>query len=409
MDDNKILEYWKSLTGLDRSEMRGIKKDLIGVVKRVYFEYYYREHSWFDISDYIREDALCTHIPFELSKSDLDGDVKKKLMVLMLEHSGNEYGYRKLPYHFMVSEIMDDGIRKWLRYMVRKDPVTPRDVIFKNSGKVMASKDVSGTEKMLYYFSLPNVFKNNAFFNEFTANLLKSSPSISGEMKTDIANLIMNPDELAEFLKEAGSALTLSSIKTGDLKFEDAPFLDNLPDFKPIVSDDLINDFRMSLWNVRISSFEHTRRHVCKWMLSLLSLKDKKKVIKDIMSENDKPMLLGAGDYLQFHGDEFDNDFLKKTIEGGIDSVESDIRALFYGLAFILLDDIEGYIDKSLNDKAIKVRHTLANVTLSPYKYKDMDDERKGKLIKYIIDRNVKLTKRQRGRLKKFKMKFMKK
>jgi|GEM_PF-3434055 len=411
MNENEILNYWKSLTGLDKAGIRkigNIEKQIIDMAKHVYYEHFYKEHSWFDILDYIRDDSLCTYIPFELSESDLDKNVKKKLMVLILECSSKGYGYRKLPYHFMVDSITGEGehIRKWLRYLVREDRITSREIIFKNSGKVMTSKNISDAEKILYYFSLPAVFKNNTFFNEFTVNLLESSSSISEEMKTDIANLIMDPGELEEFLKEAVNALTLSSIKSGDLKFEGAPFLDNLSDFEPPVSMDLVNDFRMSLWGVYISSFEHTRRHVCRWMLSLLTLKDKKKAIKDLMDDGDKFMLFGAGDYLQFHGKEFDNKFLKDLIEEGTDSVDCDIRYLFYGLAFILLDDIEKYVDYSLRDKAIKVRNTLADVTLSPYKYKEMDDERRKKLIKYVIDKNVELGKRQQGRLKKFKVKF---
>lgn len=409
MNANKILNYWESLTGLDEAGMRKIgkiEKQLIDIAENAYYKNYYKEHSWLGILDYIINDDLCAYIPFELSKSGMDKDVKKKLMVLMLERSVKEYSYRKLPYHFMADIITGDAgnIRDWLRYLVREDYITPREIIFKNSREVMESKNVSDLERILYYFSLPAVFKNNAFFNEFTADLLNSS--LSEEMKTEIANLIMNPDELEEFLKETESTLIISGVKLGVLKFEGVPFLDNLPDFEPLVSKDLVSDFHKSLWDVHISDFEHTRRHVCKWMLSLVTLGDKKKAIKDVIDEGDKHMLFGVGDYLQFHGKEFNNEFLEGIIKKGVNSAECDMRYLFYGLAFALLDDIEKYVNHSLRDNAIKVRNTLSDVALSPYKYKEMDDERREKLLKYVLDRKVNLSKRQQGRMKKFKLKF---
>jgi len=97
---------------------------------------------------------------------------------------------------------------------------------------------------------------------------------------------------------------------------------------------------------------------------------------------------------------------LEGIIKEGINSAECDMRSLFYGLAFVLLDDIEGYVNHSLSDAAIKVRNTLSDVALSPYKYKEMDDERREKLLKYVLDKNVNLSKRQQGRMKKFKVKF---
>ena len=409
MNEDKILSYWESLTGLDKAGIRKIgkiEKPLIDIAEKVYYGYYYNERSWFGISDYIRNDALCAYIPFELGKSDMNKDVKKKLMVLILESSGTEYSYRKLPYHFMVDSITDEGknIREWLRYLVREDTITPREIISKNSREVMASKNVSDLERILYYFSLPAVFKNNAFFNEFTSGLLNSS--LSEEIKTDIANLITDPDELKEFLKEMTGMLIISGVKLGDIKFEDASFLGDLSDFELPVSKDLVSDFHKSLLSVHISDFEHTRRHVCKWMLSLLTLADKKKMIKDVLNEGDKHLLLGVGDYLQFHGKEFDNEFLEGIIKKGTGSAECDIRYLFYGLAFVLLDDIEKYVNHSLSDKAIKVRNTLSDVALSPYKHKDMDDVRREKLLKYVLDKNVNLSKRQQGRMKRFKVKF---
>jgi len=409
MNEDKILSYWESLTGLDKAgigKIGKIEKQLIDITNSVYYEYYYNERSWLGISDYIRDDSLCAYIPFGLSQSDIDNDVKKKLMILMLEHSGKEYSCRKLPYHFMVNSITDDGknIREWLRYLVREDTITPREIIFKNSREVMASKNVSDLERILYYFSLPAVLKNNAFFNEFTTDLLNSS--LSEEIKTDIANLIMDPDELKEFLKEMTGMLIISGVKLGDIKFEDASFLGDLSDFELPVSKDLVSDFHKSLLSVYISDFEHTRRHVCKWMLSLLTLADKKKMIKEVLNEGDKHALFGVGDYLQFHGKEFDSRFLEGIIKEGINSAECDMRSLFYGLAFVLLDDIEGYVNHSLSDAAIKVRNTLSDVALSPYKYKEMDDERREKLLKYVLDKNVNLSKRQQGRMKKFKVKF---
>ena len=88
MNEDKILSYWESLTGLDKAgigKIGKIEKQLIDITNSVYYEYYYNERSWLGISDYIRDDSLCAYIPFGLSQSDIDNDVKKKLMILMLD------------------------------------------------------------------------------------------------------------------------------------------------------------------------------------------------------------------------------------------------------------------------------------------------------------------------------------
>jgi len=406
MDDARILEYWESRIELDEPEIQKIKKHLIVIYRGVYFEDYPKTAR--GIIDMFFPDEnkhLDNWIPFEIEDSDLENYIKKKLMILMLEHSADGYGHRDFPYHFMVNKIMGKrkGVRKWLKYLMRKDETSPNGIFFENSSKVMMSEKISDLEKILYFFSLSNSLKGSVL-NELTTNLLASE--MSEELKIDIANLIMDPDDLKEFIEEMNSALALSAIKTGDLKFQDKDFVKDLPDIEPIVSEDLVNDFFIAFREIYPSDFEHTRRHVCKWELSILPVKDKKKMIKYIMDEKDKHTILGAADYLQLHSKEFDNKFLKKIVENGINSVECDVRRLFYGLAFTLLDDIEKYIDMSLNDSAKKVRNTLADVALSPYKYKDMPRDTRKKLINYVILRNVKLKKRQQGRLRKLKNKF---
>ncbi|OQX22079.1 MAG: hypothetical protein BWK75_01665 [Candidatus Altiarchaeales archaeon A3] len=419
--DDAILTYWKSLTGMKNSEIENIKEELIDVANNTYYKHYYRDYPHITIEYYIREGELCEYFPLELYESKLDDDTKKKLIFLMLKNSDKDT-WIKYPFHFMADKIIDNDIEKWVNYLVRKDILSPPEIIFKNSDRIMSSKAINNFEKILYYLSLSYVLDKGILFNQYTEHLLNSE--FAEGIKADIANLILGEEEIKEFIEKARSLVFTLCVKHNFVKFDfdkdkEKEITAKLKNTPEIVSKDYVVAFNKAMSEIYPSNFGSTKRHVAKWMLSVIHPDQKRKTIIEIMDENDKQSVFGVVDFIQSNLKEFnvtdtstsfafdlerDGNFLNNIIDKGISSEEGDIRKLFYILVFVLLDekDIGKYIDKSREDDAIKVRDALAEVALSVTKYKDIDNERRKKLIEYVVGKKVKLNKKQQNRIKKF-------
>ncbi len=424
--DDAILTYWKSLTEMKKSEIENIKEELIEIANNAYYKCHRGdnfENPVFTIEYYISEEELCRYIPLELYNSKLDDDTKKKLIFLMLKNCDKDrWETKNYPFHFMVDKIVDNDIEKWVKYLVRRNTLSPPEIIFKNSDRVMSSKAINNSEKILYYLSLSYVLDKGVLFNQYTMHLLNSE--FAEEIKADIANIILGEEGIKEFIEKARSLVFTLCVKHNFVKFDfdkdkEKDIIANLKNTPEIVSKDYVVAFSNAMSKIYPSNFESTKRHVTKWMLFVIPPDQKRKAIMEIMDENDKQSVFGAVDFIRSNLREFnvtdtstsfafdlerDGNFLKNIIDKGISSTEGDIRNLFYILAFVLLDEkaIEKYVDKSLEDDAIKVRDSLAEVALSGMKYENIDNERRKKLIKYAVEKKVKLNKKQGDRIKKF-------
>lgn len=87
---------------------------------------------------------------------------------------------------------------------------------------------------------------------------------------------------------------------------------------------------------------------------------------------------------------------MSRLLERGIHSNLGDIRAHCYKYLLLLFDDA-AYVEACLNDTSKKVRETVVRTALSGT---EMDSSTRLRLSEIIKEKKLKLTKKQRGRLK---------
>jgi len=118
--------------------------------------------------------------------------------------------------------------------------------------------------------------------------------------------------------------------------------------------------------------------------------------VDNVKSDGDKYIKMCAYDALYSMSEELDEDFVRQLLELGSHSNLSDIRAQCYKYLLLLFDDT-AYVEGCLNDTSKKVRGTVVRTALSGTK---MDSTTRLRLSKIIEEKKLKLTKKQKGRLK---------
>jgi hypothetical protein len=118
-------------------------------------------------------------------------------------------------------------------------------------------------------------------------------------------------------------------------------------------------------------------------------------------SHQNQQILLGLFDFIH-------ENYMKNKVESkklllvGVTSRYPTIRKMSYELLFVLDDDLDNTAQKCVHDTAIEVRKILGDVALSNTKYKDLNPERRKKLVRITIRYRdqLHLTHKQETRLK---------
>ncbi|MEA2054875.1 MAG: hypothetical protein U9O96_07230 [Candidatus Thermoplasmatota archaeon] len=359
-----------------------------------YFEkikYYYSDFdmmSEYDMMDILIDSGeMKAAISLEISKSKILQDDEKLLLVKsllekdssnILELSGQSY--------FLSSDLACQTLcnyliknkcftEKHVLYLFREDGYSNTSDIIENFRFVIDSK-LPQKIKLAYFFMLPSLIKIKKvpkveLIKELT-NLFIETKNISENDKKRLLLCIINHDE--EFFKEYFASLD-KEIRFGLLK--------------------------SYIWRESISL-----RYVTKAYLSLSSISPMDfftKYHKGGCSHEKQQILLGFFDFIGENYEQNKAGF-KKLLLAGTKSNYPTIRKISYELLLVHDDELEEIAKMCTNDKASEVRKVLGDVALSNVKYKDLNPERRRKLVKLTIKYKEKmnLTNKQEKRLKNY-------
>jgi len=271
----------------------------------------------------------------------------------------------QIPYQSCMSYLLEHEplTEEYLLYLLMGDSESPNESFIRNFQIMLNDRNLSDTVKIGYYLCLPNIGRRR---------------------------------DTSERLKKA------KGTDAGEVYFP--PFIEDL--FQSLVEmpEDLQEGFLRNILNVIDFDFNCVRRQACNWYISQLpTLEEKKEAITRLIenvdcvkSNGDKYIKMCAYDALYSMSEELDANFVRQLLEQGTHSNLGDIRAQCYK-HLLLLFDYAVHVEGCLNDTTKKVRETLVRTALSGTK---MDTRTRLRLSKIIEGKKLKLTKKQKDRLK---------
>jgi hypothetical protein len=269
---------------------------------------------------------------------------------------------------------------------------------------VLNDRNLSDTVKIGYYLCLPMIGPRRDTSNRLkkATSLLLYSEAIAKGNRVKVFELLREPDLFMQLRKGLEEVKKAEAGDAGEVYFP--PFIEDL--FQSLVElpAELQEGFLRNLLNVFDFDFNCVRRQVCDWYISqLLTLEDKKEAIVQLLedvdcvkSDGDWYMKLSAYDASYQISGELDTILVRQLLDRGAHSNLSDIRAHCFKYLLLLFDDRD-YVEACLNDMSKRVQETVVRSALSGT---EMGRITRLRLSEIIKEKNLKLTKKQKGRLK---------
>ncbi len=309
-----------------------------------------------------------------------------------------------VPYQLCLSYLLkhEPLTEEYLLYLLMEDKESPEDSFIYNFQIVLNDRNLSDTVKIGYYLCLPRIAPGRDTSKQLikATSILLDSEAIAKENRVKVFELLRESD-LFMHIQDAFEELIKA---TGVYDVYLLPFIEDL--FRSVegMPRELQLKFFSNLVNVLDFDFNCVRRQVCDWYISQLpTLEEKKEAILQLLenvdnvkSDADKYMKLSAYDALYSLSEGLDSKIVRQLLEHGLQSNLGDIRAHCYKYLFLLFDDA-AYVEGCLNDTTKKVRETVVRAALSGTK---MDASTRLRLSEIIKAKKLKLTKKQKGRLR---------
>jgi hypothetical protein len=291
---------------------------------------------------------------------------------------------------------------EYLLYLLMDDNLSPDDPFIHNFRIVLNDRNLSDTVKIGYYLCLPRITPRRDTSKRLkkVTSLLLDSEAIAKENRVKVFELLRESDLFMHIQDAFEDLAKATDVK--DVYFP--PFIDDFFQSVEGMPRELQLKFFSNLVNGLDFNFNCVRRQVCDWYISQLPTLEKKKDaimqlledVENVKSDTDKYMKLSAYDAIYSLSDELDPNFVRQLLERGLQSNLGDIRAHCYKYLFLLFDDA-AYVEGCLNDTTKKVRETVVRTALSGTK---MDASTRLQLSEIIKAKKLKLTKKQKGRLR---------
>lgn len=375
-------------------DFSGEKKTMVDLTKdasKKYFErikYHYSDYdmmSVYDMIDILLESGeMKAALSLEIPKSSLLNDDEKIRLVqsLLEKNTGdaadafNQMGVFSddLAYQSLCNFLMKQNCftEKYMSYLFMEDKYSDASEIIDNFRYVVDAV-LPQKVKCEYLIMLPSLIR------------MENVPKV-------------------EFIKSITQVfLETKTISEGDKKTLLEAFLHRDVDFftNYFGSSDNV---KMLLFQGRLWRETITLRYFAKTYLSLSSVN-----LHDFFAEHhegghshDKQqILLGLFDFIREHYNLRKIEY-KQLLQMGVKSKYPTIRKTSYELLFALDDGLEESARVCVHDPAMDVRKTLGDVALSNTKYKDLNPQRRKKLVQLTLkyrDR-LNLTHKQQTRLK---------
>jgi hypothetical protein len=374
----------------------GKKKTMVEVTRdavNTYFERIkdqYSDYDWmseYDKLNILKESGeMKVALSLEIPKSPLLNDDEKMLLAQsLLERSSrdaievfdqicvfsDDVAYQSLCNFLMKQNCFTE---KHIPYLFEEDKYSDGADIVDNFRFVVDSQ-LPLKVKFAYFFMLPSLIQMKnvpkvELAKELTEIFIRAE-SISKNDKKEMLRFMLNGDDVNFFKKYFGSH---------DTKFG-LEFLRNFLGYETIML-----------------------RYIAKAYLSLSSIN-----IHDFFAEyheyeyshQNQQILLGLFDFIHENYSQNTVESKKLLLAGSLSRYPT-IRKTSYELLFVLDDTLEDTAQRCVYDTAIEVRKILGDVALSNTKYKDVEPERRKKLVQLTIKYRdkVTLTNKQEKRLK---------
>ena len=311
-----------------------------------------------------------------------------------------------IPYQLCLSYLLEHEplTEEYLLFLLMGDPESPVDSFIHNFRIVLNDRNLSDTEKIGYYLCLPMIGRRCDMSTKLkkATSLLLDSESTAKENRVKVFELLCESDLFMQIRKGFEELNKAEATDAGEVYFP--PFIEDL--FQSLVKmpEELQEGFLRNILNVIDFDFNCVRRQVCDWYISqLATLEEKKEAIVQLLEdvESVKPvgdmyMKLSAYDASYSMSEGLGTNFVRQLLERGSHSNLADIRAHCYKYLLLLFDDA-AYVEGCLNDTSKKVRETVVKAALSETK---TNSNTRLRLAEAIKEKKLKLTKKQKGRLK---------
>jgi len=312
----------------------------------------------------------------------------------------------QIPHQSCVSYLLEHEplTEEYLFYLLLGDSESPNESFIHNFQIMLNDRNLSDTVKIGYYLCLPNLGRRRDTSKrlEKATSILLDSEAVAKENRVKVFELLREPDLFMQIREGFKELREVEGADAGEVYFP--PFIEDL--FQSLVEmpEELQEEFLRNILNVIDFDFNCVRRQACDWYISQLpTLEEKKEAITRLIenvdcvkSNGDKYLKMCAYDALYSMPEEVDADFVRQLLEQGSHSNLGDIRAHCYKYLLLLFDDAV-YVEECLNDTTKKVRETIVKTALSGTK---MDTSTRLRLSRIIEEKKLKLTKKQKGRLK---------
>ena len=312
----------------------------------------------------------------------------------------------QIPHQSCVSYLLEHEplTEEYLLYLLMGDSESPNESFIHNFQILLNDRNLSDTVKIGYYLCLPNMDRRRDPTKRLkkATSILLDSEAVAKENRVKVFELLREPDLFMQIRKGFEELRKVEGTDAGEVYF--TPFIEDLFQSLAEMPEELQEGFLRNILNVIDFDFNCVRRQACDWYISQLpTLEEKKEAITrliesvdNVKSNGDKYLKMCAYDALYSMPEELDADFVRQLLEQGSHSNLGDIRAHCYKYLLLLFDDAV-YVEGCLNDTTKKVRETVVRTALSGTK---MDTSTRLRLSRIIEEKKLKLTKKQKGRLK---------
>jgi hypothetical protein len=374
----------------------GKKNTIVEVTKDAVNTYFERIKDRYSDSDWISEydrlnilqesGEMKVALSLEIPKSALLKDDEKVLLAQsLLEQSSRDavevfnqicIFSDDLAYQSLCNFLMKQNCftEKHVPYLFMEDKYSDAlDIV--NNFRFVVDSQLPQKVKFAFFFMLPSLIK------------MKNVPKV--ELAKELIAVFITTDNIAKNDKKEMLQFILN--------FNDVKFFKKY--FSSMDTELGFEFFQKFLWRETIML-----RYIAKAYLSLSSdpLYDFFiEYLEREYSHENQQILLGLLDFI-YENYSQNKAESKKLLLAGSTSRYPTIRKTSYELLFVLDDDLEDIAQRCVHDTAIDVRKILGDVALSNTKYKDLNPERKRKLVQLTIKYRDKLnlTNKQEKRLK---------
>ncbi|RCV65739.1 hypothetical protein C5S53_02245 [Methanophagales archaeon] len=311
---------------------------------------------------------------------------------------------QSIPYQLCLSYLLEHEplTEDYLFFLLMSDPESPADCFIHNFRIVLNDGNLSDTVKIGYYLCLPASRRDNPNRLKKATSLLLYSDAIAKGNRVKVFELLREPDLFKQLRKGLEELREAEATDAGEVYLP--PFIDDLFQSLAEMPEELQEGFLRNLFNVIDFDFNCVRRQVCDWYISQLpTLESKKDAIvlllegvTNVKSDGGKYMKLSAYDASYSLSWELGTNFVRQLLVRGTHSNLADIRAHCFKYLLLLFDTLD-YVEACLNDTSKKVRETVVR---SAFSGTEMGRSTRLRLSELIKEKNLKLTKKQKGRLK---------